>query len=168
MATDKSPPQTGLILKGAVIAIATLIATHSALVAYFDHIAQAEELRKFGETKPEALINLRTDEKDRLGGGQLPIDKAMQELVARGRTASPDIMPSASKDVAPLQGWVKMPAEVPPAMSAAAAAASSSAQPPLDAGAAPAAVDGAAPKTKPDHAHPDRGPTPSKPPTKNP
>ena len=171
MATDKSPPRTGLILKGAVIAIATLIVVHGALVAYFDHYAQAEELRKFGETKPEALTNLLSDEKVRLSGGSMPIDKAMQEMVARGRTVSPDITPTASKDIAPLQGWPKMPSEVPPAMTAGAAASSSgaSAPPALDAGASsPLAADAAAPKAKPDRAHPDHGPTPSKPPTKNP
>src|SRR5215472_18335876 len=105
MPHDKSPPQTGLILKGAVLAIGTLLAVHGALVTYFDHYAQAEERRKFGEATPEQLINLRAYEKDQLNGGRVPIDKAMQDLVVRGRTASPDITPSESKDIAPLQGW---------------------------------------------------------------
>jgi hypothetical protein len=165
MATDKSPPRAGLILKGSVIAIATLIATHSALVAYFDHYAQAEEQRKFGDMKPEALMSLREAEKERLHAGPVPIDKAMQQLAAGGRTASPDIMPTASKDLAALQGGTLMPSQVPPEMTSAQAAPAPSAQPSVDAGAAPAPA--APPKGKPDRAHPDRGPTPSKPP-KNP
>jgi hypothetical protein len=86
----------------------------------------------------------------------MPIDKAMDALKA-SRAASPDVMPSASPDTSPLQGWVKMPLEVPmPMMLAASAAAAASANPPPpatlgDAGAAPAAVDaGAAGVTGPD------------------
>jgi hypothetical protein len=118
MAIDKSEPRSGLILKIGVLAVATLVAVHASLVAYFDHIAQAEEHRKFGDVKPEALLSVRASEKERLSSGPVPIEKAMRELATRGRTASPEIVPSASKDLAPLQGWSKMPAEVPPAMTA--------------------------------------------------
>jgi hypothetical protein len=119
MATDKSEPRVGLILKAGVLAIATLLVVHAALVAYFDHIAQAEEHRKFGDTKPEALWSVREAESASLTSGPMPIDKAMQQIAARGRmAASPDIMPSVSKDTAPLQGWVKMPAHVPVEMTA--------------------------------------------------
>jgi hypothetical protein len=166
MATDKSPPRTGLILKVAVLAIASLIAIHAGLVAYFDRIAQAEEHRKFGETKPEALLNLRENEKERLTSSPIPIDKAMQELAARGRTAvSPDIMPTASKDTTPLKGWTMMPGEVPPTMMS---AETLSAVPVADGGAATTIIDAAAPKaTKPDRGRLDGGPA-SKPPLKTP
>jgi hypothetical protein len=88
-------------------------------MSYFDNIASAEEQRKVGQAVPEALISLRADEDQRLKGGAMPIDKAMQDLAARGRmAASPDIVPSASRDFAPMQGWSKMPGEVPPAMTA--------------------------------------------------
>jgi hypothetical protein len=170
MATEPTSPRTGLIFKGAAIAIGTLIAVHGALVAYFDHFAQAEEQRKFGDMKPEALMSLRADEKERLHAGPVPIDRAMQELATRGRTANPAITPAASaKDLAPLQGWVKMPAEVPAAMSAAQPSAAPSAFT-VDAGAAAVAPAdaGVAPKLKPASPHPDRGPTPSNFPPKNP
>ncbi len=63
----------------------------------------------------------------------MPIDKAMQSLAGKGRMgASPDIMPSASRDFAPMQGWSKLPGEVPPTMMAAPP------EPAADAGAAPA------------------------------
>lgn len=87
-------------------------------MSYFDNIAHAEEQRKVGEAVPEALISLRADEDQRLKGGAMPIEKAMQDLAARGRMASPDITPSASRDFAPMQGWSKMPGEVPAAMTA--------------------------------------------------
>jgi hypothetical protein len=117
MATDKSEPKVGMIAKIAVLCIATLIGVHEGLVAYFDHVAQAEEYRKVGSAKPEALLNAREDEKQRLETGSMPIEKAMQ-VVMKGRTASPDIAPSVSKDTAPLQGWSKLPLNVPAAMMA--------------------------------------------------
>jgi hypothetical protein len=140
MATDKSEPRVGLIFRIAFLVIVTLVCIRAALNAYFDQIASAEEHRKFGEVAPTALINARADEEKRLTGGPLPIDKAMQEMVAKGRKdMSSEVAPAASaRDIAPLQGWQKMPFEVPPAMTAA---------PPVES-AAPAATspDGGAPK----------------------
>ncbi len=161
MATDKSQPRVGLIFKIAVFSIATLVVVHATLVAYFDDVARAEEHRKFGEVKPEALLNMRADERGRLASGAVPIDKAMQQLASRGRmAASPDIVPSASKDLAPLQGWSKMPAEVPPAMTAP--------EPPPVLPIADAGFDGGEQKgNKPDRGRPDGGPA-AKPPAKQP
>jgi hypothetical protein len=167
MATEKSEPRVGLIVKVGALAVGTLIVVVAGLTAYYDDIARAEEHRKFGEVKPEALMNLRADEQARLNSGATPIDKAMQQVAARGRmAASPDIAPSFSKDVAPLQGWLKMPAEVPSAMMAT--------EPPPAPGAtigdagAGSGVDGAVPKgNRPDRARPDGGPV-AKPPPKHP
>jgi hypothetical protein len=119
MATEKIEPQTGLIMQVGVVAVVTLLVVHAALTSYFDHIASAEEQRKIGNAKPVALMNLRADEQQRLTSGAMPIDKAKEQLVAQGRmNASPAIVPSASRDVAPLQGWSKMPSEPPAAMMA--------------------------------------------------
>jgi hypothetical protein len=166
MATDKSQPRAGLILKVGVLAIASLVAIHAALVAYFDRIAQAEEHRKFGEAKPEALMNIRAYEKERLTSSPVPIDKAMQQLATRGRTAaSPDIMPTPSPDTTPLKGWVLMPGEVPPTMVTTDAGSAGLA---TDAGVTMAVIDGAVPKTiKPERGDADGGPA-GKPPTKTP
>lgn len=148
MATDKSEPRVGIIVQVGAVAIVTLVAVHAVLGAYFDRVVQAEELQKVG--KPEALMSVRASEKERLQSGPMPIEQAMQTLAAKGRMgASPNVMPSASKDVAPLQGWVKLPAEVPPAMTAPAPepapapATSSSAAP---AGSAPAPAGSQRPK----------------------
>jgi hypothetical protein len=117
MATEKYEPKTGLILKVGALSVVSLILVHAGLVAYFDDIAKAEEQRKIAGVKPEALMSLRADEQERLNSGPMPIDKAKEELIAKGRMgASPMIAPSISRDVAPLQGWSKMPGEPPPAM----------------------------------------------------
>jgi hypothetical protein len=167
MATDKSEPRVGVILKVAVLSIVSLVAARFFLFAYFDHIAQAEEHRKFGDLKPEALLNVRADEKARLASGPIPIEQAMHEIAAKGRSASPDIMPSASRDFAPLQGWSKMTIEAPSPMMAPESDAGLAAHSIVDAGGA-AAADGASLKTnKPNRARPDGGAL-TKPPAKTP
>ncbi|MDP9034271.1 MAG: hypothetical protein M3O50_05655 [Myxococcota bacterium] len=119
MATDNSEPRVGVILRVGILAVVTLVLLRTALVSYFDHAAHAEEERKMGQVKPEALMQLRAGEKERLSSGPMPIEKAMQQLAARGRTAIPEITPTQSKDLAPLQGWIKMPLQVPASMEAA-------------------------------------------------
>ena len=117
MATDKSDPRVGLIFQVGILAIVSLLASRALLQAYFDRMERAEIQRKIGA--PESLDSLRNDEKQRLTAGATPVDKAMQMMAAKGRmNASPDIMPSASKDTAPLAGWVKLPGAIPPAMTA--------------------------------------------------
>jgi hypothetical protein len=89
-------------------------------------------------------MSLRASEATRLSAGATPIDKAMAELASRGRMGiGPDLAPSASRDVAPLQGWAKMPIEVPAAMLADAGAPAPAVAAP-DAGSPHAPVHGAA------------------------
>jgi hypothetical protein len=117
MATDKSEPRVGLIAQVGAFSIVVLLATRAALGTYFDFMEQAEKQRKVGSVAPEALMSLRASESARLSGGPMPIDKAMDELASRGRMGiGPELAPGNSKDVAPLQGWAKMPSEVPAPM----------------------------------------------------
>jgi hypothetical protein len=117
MATDSSEPRVGLIAKVGVFSIVVLLCTRAALGTYFDFMEQAEKERKIGLVKPEALLSLRAAEGASLSSGAMPIDKAMAQLASRGRMGlGPDLAPTASRDVAPLQGWAKMPSEVPPGM----------------------------------------------------
>jgi len=143
MATDKSEPRIALIGKIGVLAVTTLIGVHVALVSYFDQIAQAEVQRKYGDIKPDALISVRADEKQKLSSGPMPIDQAMQMLEQKGRMgAGPAIVPAPEKvDVSPMQGWIKMPAEVPAPLQAAASAAAPA---PAPSGAPSAAPSGSA------------------------
>jgi hypothetical protein len=147
MATDQTQPRLGLIVRIGALSIIMLIVVRVSLAAYFDHIAQAEEHRKVGEAKPEGLISLRADETQRLNGGPMPIDSAMHALVQKGRMAmSPELVPTPSHDVAPLKGWVRMPAETPVVMEEESDGGSEApaAARPVDAG--PAKGDAAPPK----------------------
>jgi hypothetical protein len=88
----------------------------------------------------------------------MPIDKAKEELAAKGRMgASTMIVPSISRDVAPLQGWSKMPGEPPAAMAAPPEA------PAIDAGLSTVADASAARGARPDAAAP-KATAPAKPP----
>jgi hypothetical protein len=139
MATEKSSdPRTLLVMKIGLLAIVTLIGVRAALVAYFDRMVQEQVQIKAGGIAPEALISLRQSEKDRLTSGPMAIDKAMAKIAEKGRmNASSDIAPQQSRDIAPLQGWTKMPSEVPPPMMAVPSAAPTDSAPPTatDAGA---------------------------------
>jgi hypothetical protein len=119
MAIDKSEPRVGLIFRIGLLVVGLLVATRALLTSYFDQIASAEESRKIGQAVPQQLIDLRADEQRRLTSGPMPLDQAMQTIASKGRmAASPDIMPSASRDLGPLQGWSKLPREVPAMMMA--------------------------------------------------
>lgn len=143
MPTEKnSDPRSVLILKVGLLAVVTLVAVRAALVAYFDRMVQHQVYVKSGAVAPDALINLRQSEKDRLTAGPNAIDQAMAKISEKGRmNASPDIAPSQSRDVAPLQGWAKMPQDVPAPMMAPPPAPSTDTAPPAsaraDAGGAP-------------------------------
>jgi hypothetical protein len=113
MATDKAEPRVGLIFQVGILAIITLMAARAFLQAYFDRADRAEIARKL--VPSEQLTSVRAEANHQLTGGPMPIDHAMQMLATKGRMgASPDIMPSASKDTAPLEGWTKLPGRVPP------------------------------------------------------
>ncbi len=149
MATDQTPPRLGLIVSIGVLSIATLVGVRIALATYFDHIAQAEEHRKVGEAKPEALLSLRADEAQRLSSGSMPIESAMHELVKKGRMGlSPELVPVPSHDVQALKGWARMPTEEPVLMQEEVdggdAAAPTAAAPAADAG--PSKGDAGGPK----------------------
>jgi hypothetical protein len=149
MAFDKSEPRVGLIFQIGIFAVIILVVIRTALVSYFDSMWTDEQHRKVGLSSPTALINLRADEDKRLKGGTMPIDQAMAAIVSKGRmNASPDIAPSASRDIAPLQGWQKLPSEVPGPMMAPPPAESATAAPEAapDAGAPGKGVKPLAPK----------------------
>jgi hypothetical protein len=139
MPHEKTDPRTGMIIKIGLLAIVTLIGVRAALVAYFDRLVQEQVQLKAGNIAPEALMSLRQNEKDRLTSGPVAIDKAMAKIAEKGRmNASPDIVPQQSRDIAPLQGWTKLPSEVPPPMMAVPSA------PPTDTTVPPAVADAGA------------------------
>jgi len=151
MAFDKSEPRVGVIFKIGLFAVVILVCIRAALMPYFDSILGEQTHLKFGLAEPTALIALHADEDQRLKGGPMPVDKAMEAIVAHGRMgASPDIMPSASRDIAPMQGWMKLPVDVPSpmliAMASDGGAPAVASAAPADAGAPNAHADAGAPK----------------------
>ena len=147
-----SDPRVAVVAQVGVLSVVVLLVTHVGLTAYFDRMTMAEQYKKIGSLKPDALTSLRDDEKQRLTTGSMPVDRAMQQLVAKGRMgAGPEVVPSASRDVAPMQGWMQMPRDVPPIMMAPepSAAPSASTAPSSAPSAAPAPSASAAPPRHP-------------------
>ena len=62
-------------------------------------------------------MSLRADEKQRLSSGPMPIDKAMQIARHQGtHEREPRHHALGLEGRRPLQGWTKLPGQVPPAM----------------------------------------------------
>src|ERR1019366_723827 len=89
MAFDKSEPRSGLIFQIGLFAVVCLVGIRGVLIPYFDSITSGEQHRKIGMVVPAALLNLRADEDQRLKSGPMPVDKAMEAIVARGRRWPP-------------------------------------------------------------------------------
>ena len=52
---------------------------------------------------------VRDEEHAKLVAGRMPIDKAMQALAQRGRSAFPKLAAKASDDLSAMSGWVHKP-----------------------------------------------------------
>lgn len=114
MATDNSEPRIGRIVFVGVFVVAALLCVRAGLVAYFDIVSHAEELRRISAARPEARLSIQAEESLQLCSGRLPMDHAMKELAAKGRLGvSLDIQPQGSRDTAPLMGWMQMPSTAP-------------------------------------------------------
>jgi len=55
------------------------------------------------------LEAVRNDERTKLAAGPLPIDKAMEALAQRGRSAFPQLAAKPSGDLSAMSGWVHKP-----------------------------------------------------------
>jgi hypothetical protein len=108
MATDKSEPKIGNIVKVAVTGIVALVAIRIGLVTYFHNVIDTERNTKYVQMgKPQELHDLRSDEAKRLAG----IDQSMQMLATKGRM-EPGIepqQPKAENAKDTLVGWMQMP-----------------------------------------------------------
>jgi hypothetical protein len=135
MATDNSPPKIRIILTVAFSSAVILVTLNYVFRSYFEMMRDEVELAH--QRTPEDLIKLHEGEKRNLASSPMPIERAMQEVAAKGREASPDIAAQPSNDLGPMVGWIRNPNQA--VIDAINAAANS------DAGAAPAvAGDGGA------------------------
>ena len=88
MATDNSEPRIGRIVFVGVFVVAALLCVRAGLVAYFDIVSHAEELRKNQRRAAGGTTRIQAEESLQLCSGRLPMDHAMKELAARGALAS--------------------------------------------------------------------------------
>lgn len=58
------------------------------------------------DAKVEAV---RNEERAKLAGAPMPIDKAMEALAQRGRNAFPQLLAKPSGDLSAMSGWVHKP-----------------------------------------------------------
>lgn len=167
MAVDNSPVQNRIIIIVGALVVLLLVGLKFVFDAYFADMT--DEATRSKLVNPAALIEHREAEQKRLTSGPMPIDKAMADLAAKGRSTpdslGPDLTPKPSDDLTPLAGWVKLPHEVPHTTAPATSDAGITTVPAADAGAAPtmagdagaavpppAAKDGgAAPAPQPHH-----------------
>jgi len=136
MAVDKTEPPIKVILTVAGLSIGILVALRLFFVSYFNSSYEARSREHVdamlrGGSYIWTAGRVRTDEARRLGGLQ-----AAMSAVAQGQRP-PAISPTASTDLAPLQGWGLAPREVPRAAPAPVAA-PAVAEPPAAAPVAPA------------------------------
>ena len=150
MAVDKTEPPIKVIVTVGAISLGVLVAMRMFFVSYFNDSYEARSRAHIdamlrGGSYVYTAGRVRADEARRLSG--LP---AAMTAVAQGQRPGA-ISPTASADLAPLQGWTLMPLEVPrpapvaapaPAVVAPAAAAAPAA--PAPAAPAPAAAPAAA------------------------
>jgi hypothetical protein len=55
------------------------------------------------------LETVRNEEHAKLTAGSMPIDKAMEALAQRGKSAFPKLVPKPSEDLSAMSGWVHKP-----------------------------------------------------------
>lgn len=143
MATDQSPPRIQIIIRVAVITVATLVGLKFVFDSYF--VQMTEEAAHDKLAKPVELLKLREGEQKNLTSAAVPIKEAMAQVAGGKRDES--IAPQPSEDTGALSGWAKLPKAVATCVQSAAPAADAgvAAAAPGDAGAAAAIAPHAAP-----------------------
>lgn len=112
---DARPWNAWVLLMG-VLTVLTLAALKPAFDAYYAGMLDRTVERHLATYDDLAVLeaaNARAEAA--LGGGRLPIDRAMEQLATRGRLAFPAISPrpGAEQNLAALRGWGQMPQELP-------------------------------------------------------
>lgn len=109
MATDKTEPKVGLIVKIGVLAIVSVVGVRIGLVSYFRASLAEERQRKYEMQQPDILQKVRDDEAKAMGN----VEASMKAMAGGQRAAG--IEPKQSNDMAPMEGWRLMPRPVPAA-----------------------------------------------------
>ena len=111
---DDSPPQLRIIVGYSIFAVLCLVGLKFGFDSYLDTSRiSVRRLHLAGSHTVAALEEYRDAQRSKLGGGAMPVERAVQELGRRGRGAFPLIRPVESTDLDPLRGWSQLPREVP-------------------------------------------------------
>ena len=116
MATDKSEPKIGLIVKIALGAIVFLVATRQVLISYFHHYEDTLKSDNIVGSKLPDLTMVRANEKS-LMGSPLPITNAMQMASTTDRMKLTGVEPQHPLDGGPddmgavRECWTKLPCD---------------------------------------------------------
>ena len=109
---DQSPTQNKLIVTVGLLAVFTLVSLRFIIGSYYISMTEAEAHENLAA--PEQLMQLRAEQNKALAQSPVPIDVAMKNLATSGRDNAPALItPQQSNDLAPLQGWSKLPHEAP-------------------------------------------------------
>ncbi len=123
MATDGSQPKIKAIIIIAVVSIATLVVMRGTLFSYFNQQMGGELREKVLEAPTLQLDKLRLQVAKNFADAPVPLAKAIEIYVARGRGGLGEtVEPKQSDDNAPLIGWTQRPQSVAPAANPAEAA----------------------------------------------
>ncbi|GAB4198008.1 MAG: hypothetical protein OHK0013_06690 [Sandaracinaceae bacterium] len=112
---DDTPPRNGVIFFYTVLVVLTLICLKFVMDSFLDSSRRAIRAQHLERSRAnELLAEHREREREALGSGEMPIDRAMRELAQRGRGAFPQVRPFPSTDRGALEGWNRRgPTEAP-------------------------------------------------------
>lgn len=116
---DESPPRNGTILFYTVLTLFILVIVKYSLDSYFAKVMTAEVEDKVLTRGMEPVKAMRANEKKMLESGSTPMERAMQMLSQRGRSASPMITPKSGMGedgygMEEVKGWTKLERKVRP------------------------------------------------------
>ncbi len=117
---DDSPTRNGTILFYTVLTVFVLIFVKFSLDSYFDKVFGGEFHDKVLARGMEEVQQMRAKEEQALGAGSMPVSRAKQLLIQRGRVASPVIAPESGMGATgggmqEIAGWTKLDRKVAPA-----------------------------------------------------
>ena len=92
------------------IALATAAGLFTLQIWYASYLDVAVVHGDLGDVRMGAKLEaVRNEERAKLSSGSMPIDKAMEALAQRGKSAFPKLAAKPSDDLSAMSGWVHKP-----------------------------------------------------------
>jgi hypothetical protein len=109
---DDTPPRNRVIFSYTMLGVITLVGLKFVFDSYLDSSRRDVRRDHIEASHTQVVLDAyRAEQRLRLSGGPMPIDRAIQEIGRRGRTAFPQLRPMPSEDREPLIGWAQLPRE---------------------------------------------------------